>query len=126
MSPLLLEPPGTPRYKVPMSVVRGELRAEAQGGALWISSEHRTPVQDAAEQEFAEQKQAFLGIAPKILAQYVDKFVASSRGTILDSDQDLPTLVRRISDGPYRDAPIYITKVGEDQNELRIDTPFFD
>ena len=127
MSPLLLDPPaGTAEYKIIPSVVSGELRAQAQG-VTWISVKYTTAIPDAAEQQFAQEKQAFLGIPPRILAQYTGQFVVSSRGAILESDQDLPALVSRFFSGPCREVPVYIAKVGEDENEdLRIETPFLD
>lgn len=76
------------------------------------------------EQEFYEQKEAYLAIPPLILAPYKGQYVVVHNGEILDSDSDLPTLTGRFF-AEHEDMPIYVTKVGE-EIAATIDTPFLD
>jgi hypothetical protein len=119
MPPLILDPPtGTSAYRIHRGV------QGAQVTRSWISREFTTDIQDVKELEFTQEREAFLNIPQDLLAPHAGRFVASHRGNILDSDQDLHALVTRVF--RHGDKPVYITKVGEDHDELRLDTPFFD
>lgn len=77
------------------------------------------------EIEFQQQKDAFMAIPPIILAQYQNKFVVSYNGEIMDSDFDLPTLTARFFN-EHGDMPVFVARIGNDDFNVTIDTPFFD
>lgn len=75
--------------------------------------------------EFWLEKQAFGMIPNDRLMQYEGMFVASKDGNIVDSDPELEVLTDRFF-SKFGDVPVYMTKVGGDEDDLRIDTPFFE
>ena len=78
------------------------------------------------EREFEREKQAFLAnLPPEILARYAGQFVAARGGQIVDSDPDLSVLTTRFF-RRHGNVSVYITRIGDGQDDLRVDTPFFD
>lgn len=126
MAPLVLDPPtGTPAYTIERRTIRGEI-----GGGVLVAKDFGLYAGAATKLEsqelaFEREKLAFQTIPPNILARHVGNFVAVRAGQILDADPDLPTLMTRFFRN-YGEGAVYITRVGDDQDDLRIDTPFFD
>jgi hypothetical protein len=83
------------------------------------------PAEQGGDVEFEREKEAFMAISPFALGRYRGRFVASQGGRIVDFDADLSVLVNRFF-MQHPDAPVYITRVGPDEDEFRIDTPFFE
>ena len=75
--------------------------------------------------EFWLEKRAFEAIPRTHLTQYEGMFVASHNGRIVDSDAKLEVLTDRFFTR-FGDVPVYMTKSGEGDDDLRIDTPFFE
>ena len=75
--------------------------------------------------EFWLEKQAFEMIPKDRLTPNEGMFIASKDGNVVDSDTNLEALTDRFF-RQFGDVPVYMTKVGGAENELRIDTPFFD
>ena len=88
----------------------------------WFDADLETQTQ--AEIEFREQERMFHEIPPLFLEQYRSRFVASSNGRIVDSDDDFVVLTHRFFE-THGDVPVYITMIGHDDG-IVIDTPFFD
>jgi hypothetical protein len=64
------------------------------------------------DQELARQIEAYNGIDPKSLVQYLGQYVVSYNGKIVDSDANLTVLGRRFF-GKHRDLTVYVTRAGE-------------
>lgn len=126
MAPLVLDPPtGTPEYMIERRTIRGEIGGEVLVTKdLGLYAEAATKL-ESQELAFEREKLAFQTIPPNILARHVGNFVAVRAGQILDADPDLPTLMTRFF-RKYGEGAAYITRIGDDQDDLRIDTPFFD
>jgi hypothetical protein len=126
LAPLVLDQPtGTPAYAIEARTIRGEIGGEvlvAEAFGLYAGAATKLESQELA---FEREKLAFQTIPPNILARQVGNFVAVRAGQILDADPDLPTLMTRFF-RMHGEGAVYITKIGDDQDDLRIDTPFFD
>ena len=96
-----------------------------QGAIFDLHIKQDTKIIDPVEGEFQHHKKAFNDIPPLLKAEYQGKFVVSRNGEILDSDENLMTLMKRFF-SKHGDISAYIDKIGETDLAIMIDTPFFD
>jgi hypothetical protein len=126
VAPLVLDPPtGTPGYTIDKRTIGSEIGGEVlapKGFGFYAGAATRLESQELA---FEREKLAFQTIPPNILARHVGNFVAVRAGQILDANPDLLTLMTRFF-RMHGEGPVYITRIGDDQDDLRVDTPFFD
>lgn len=78
-----------------------------------------------AELDFWFQKQAFEMLPRDQLAKHEGMFIACKDGVIVDSDETLEALTDRFFTR-FGDVSVYMIRIDGDDDELRIDTPFFE
>lgn len=130
MAPIVTDlPDGAPAAGSEARILRGEIGPSVillTGRLIWTDgADIVAPTGSPSDFAFEQEKRAFQAISPFQLARFKGRFVASRSGRIVDSDEDLSALVDRFFT-VHGEVPVYVTKIGEDQDEIRIDTPFFE
>lgn len=70
-----------------------------------------------------QEEQAFLRLHPQLVQQYLDQYVAIQNGQLIDRDQNLGNLVKRV-DAAYPDDFVWVSKVEpEPLPPLRVRSP---